>query len=85
MIDVLRHDDVREQPGRRGPAGNRLGWERPPDDLWVVAGALTTPTRVDRPHDLSDEQGRGLYFDDLTRSDLPLGRTTCRTNRDAGR
>jgi hypothetical protein len=55
VIDVLRHDDVGEQPGRRGPAGNRLGWERGLNHLRIVPGALTNATHVTRPNDLTDE------------------------------
>ena len=65
VVDVLRHDDVREQSGGCGAARDRIWRERPLSHLRVVASAFATSARVGRPHDLSDEKRRGSVVEPL--------------------
>jgi hypothetical protein len=76
MIDVLRHDQMGEQPGRGHPPRDRLGRKRGSGHLRVVAGAFADATSVGEPHHLPDEQGGGSVVE-------PLGHVGPNPNPDA--
>jgi hypothetical protein len=65
VIEVLRHQDMRQQAGGGGAPWDRFRRQRRLDRLDRVAVAFATAAHISRPHDLADEQARRSIIEPL--------------------